>query len=205
MAILSRFAQDHDLQILLVTHLNKNHANAEDIIDAVMNSTAITGGAGGIWALVNQGNDIADASLRITGKDIPTWDCALQRIDLDGDMDWKAVGDADIVLKNDFQKAVLLALFTWSGHDPTQTDLREMIRPEMAKSNFYRDLKRMQQDGLLLMNRKSIILTTLGASQAEILAREETERHGYEVKSHKSNGTEGEIDEPWKDEVPDFF
>jgi len=205
MALLNKFAHAHDLQILLVTHLNKNYAAAEDVVDTVMNSTAITGGAGGIWVLRNQSDEIADAALRITGKDIPTWDCALKRIDLAGHLDWKALGEIDEVIRSDFEHVVLLGLYTWSGHNPTQTELRETVKPEMDKSNFYRDLKRMEGKGLLLINRKGILLTTLGAKHAEILAKNEREPHRPAEKFPEEIEGQFSDGEPWQDQTDDDF
>lgn len=163
---LSELATTYDLHILLVTHLNKAHNSALDARDAVMSSTAITGGASAIWILKYEGTDQVDATLSVSGKDIPMWDIALRQIQLDGHIDWEALGDNKHLGAKSTRTAILIGLWKWDGASPTVAELHNVVTPSYQRNSFYHLIKRMAKDGLIVVDKGKVVLTNQGASQA---------------------------------------
>lgn len=163
---LGDLANHYGLHIILVTHLNKAHTSVGDARDAVMSSTAITGGASGIWILRNEGKETVDAILAVSGKDIPMWDIALRKVHLAGHMDWEALGDADTIGAKSLKLKLLISLYQWDGVMPTRAELHQDVDPEYTRPSFYNLIKRMQKEGLLRLDQNKVGLTRQGASQA---------------------------------------
>jgi len=163
---LGELANQYGLHIILVTHLNKAHTSVGDARDAVMSSTAITGGASGIWILRNEGKETVDAILSVSGKDIPMWDIAMRRIQLAGHMDFEALGDADAIGAKSLKLKLLIGLYQWDGAMPTRAELHQDIDPDYSRPSFYNLIKRMQKEGLIRLDGNRVGLTRQGASQA---------------------------------------
>lgn len=210
MTQLTKLARTYNVHILIVTHLNKSYSAVEDMADAVMSSTAITGGASGIWVLSGRGEERCDAELHISGKDIPRWSCGLQQIRLDGHMDWKALGDINSVLQGDVKIEILTTLFKWDGRAPTQTELRDALSSRIDRGNFARLLKKMRADALIKVERNRYHLTQAGAGSAEIFDNLDNDDNNYN-KYNKYNETEladnNQLDKgvPWEDYQDDSF
>jgi hypothetical protein len=173
MARLKTLAETHDLHIMLVTHLNKNYGSALDIRDAVMSSTAIVGGASGIWVLAPEGQDHVDAKLLISGKDVPTWEAALHKNTVDGHIDWTLIGDNQQVLIRGMRANVLTALYRWQGESPTRQHLHEELCPDYNRTSFYNLIKRMRDDRQVIIQKNKLVLTHEGASAASALIAEQ--------------------------------
>lgn len=166
---LNRLAKAHDLHVIIVTHLNKAYSTVEDYADAIMSSTAISGGASGIWILANRGEEGIDADLYISGKDLPKWTCGLKRIDLDGHIDWRVLGDTSILIKGRIQVDILRSLFTWEGQRPTATELKDSIDTRTNKANFFRTLRLLREKNLIGKEKNRYTLTTEGAAAAQMI------------------------------------
>jgi Bifunctional DNA primase/polymerase, N-terminal/AAA domain len=166
MAELVTLAQSYGVSIFIVTHLSKAHRQVEDVAEAIMGSTGITGGTSTIWAMSYVGESGIDASLSISGKDVPGWTIALQRHELQGHMDWKAIGDIDKIDIGETRLEVMQALYTWNGQSPDIPALRSYLGRE--KRSFNRLIERMKKDGLIRGERGKLVLTNLGAESMEI-------------------------------------
>lgn len=207
---LNRLATKYNMHILLVTHLNKSYSIVEDVADAVMGSTAITGAVSGIWVMSNRGEERCDAELFFKGKDIPRWSCGLQQINLDGHMDWRALGDIESVIQGDVKIEILTVLYEWDGKPPTQTELRDSLSAKIEKGNFSRMLKKMRADGLIRVDRSRYHLTQAGASSAEIFNNLDNDDNPYN-KYNSYNQYDEDVnnqqdrEEPWKDYTDDSF
>lgn len=207
---LTRLAQEHDLHILIVTHLNKSYSNVEDMSDAIMSSTAISGGASGIWVMAGRGEERCDAELHISGKDVPRWSCGLQQVKLEGHMDWKALGDVESVIQGDVKIEILTVLYQWEGRNPIQTELRDALSSKIDRGNFSRLLKKMRTDGLIRVERSRYGLTQAGASSAQIFNNLDNDDNSYNSYNSDNNIEEvinNQIDNnnPWEDEIDESF
>jgi AAA domain len=166
MAELVTLAQSYGVSIFIVTHLSKAHRQVEDVAEAIMGSTGITGGTSTIWAMSYLGENGIDASLSISGKDVPAWTVALQRHELQGHMDWKAIGDIEKIDIGETRLEVMQALYTWEGQSPDCPALRSYLGRD--KRGFNRLIERMKKDGLIRGERGRLVLTNLGAESMEI-------------------------------------
>jgi hypothetical protein len=164
---LSDFAMAHGVSVIIVTHLNKNYADVDSAMDAVMGTTGITGGVSAGYVMSWAGMDGVDATLSISGKDVPSWTLALERIALDGHIDWKALGDFDQIGQSDSRKEVLQTLYTWDGQGPKPSELRETLG--RSKNTFNKLVVRMRTDGLIKLDKGRLFLTDTGRETAEFL------------------------------------
>jgi hypothetical protein len=103
LAPLQRLAQERDIAIVIVHHVNKG--KAEDFRDGISGSMSLAGAADTLWVLQRLAGE-ADAALRITGRDIETLDLALQF----QDGFWTVLGDAEAYRMSQASKEVLEAL-----------------------------------------------------------------------------------------------
>jgi len=84
---IQQLALKHDIAIVMAHHTRKQAA--DDWIDTVSGTTGITGAADTIWGIFRKRGE-ADATFRITGRDVEETDFALKQ---DGQR-WKSLGDA---------------------------------------------------------------------------------------------------------------
>lgn len=168
---LNRLAKAHQLHVIIVTHLNKAYSTVEDYADAIMSSTAISGGASGIWILAGRGEEGIDADLHISGKDVPKWSCGLRRIDLDGHIDWRVLGDSNTIIKGRVQIDIIKTIFTWGGNGrPSATELKSSIDSSIDKGNFHRTLRGLREKNLIVKDAKNrYSLTPEGAATAQMI------------------------------------
>lgn len=172
MSMLNTLANDHNLHFLLVTHLNKNYSNAEEVEDAIMSSTAITGAASGIWVLTKDPDGDADGQLKVSGKDIPPGEFKLRRVLMGDHMDWQYAGGSPLMHITGRRAEILITLFKWTGQAPNRQELYQAIDPlELTSGGSFRKLiNRMVDDKLITEDRnKRLTLTTLGAKEAKAL------------------------------------
>lgn len=65
---LKRFADDHDITVLLIHHTRK--MGDSDVMNTVSGTNAVTGAADFTWVLTKKNRDSVDAELSVTGRDI---------------------------------------------------------------------------------------------------------------------------------------
>ena len=164
---LIEFAHAHRLHILMVTHLRKLQSRDGITSDDVMSSTAITGGASNVWLLQRRKDEDVDATLAISGKDVPSWEMALKwRMGLHQPF-WEAIGDNhQLVLGATMRSKILRVLLHWEDEGPTQHELLEQINPTFSKGTFHRLIKSLLDKHLIRKSEHRLSLTEAGAEEA---------------------------------------
>jgi hypothetical protein len=137
LAPLQRLAQERDIAIVIVHHVNKG--KAEDFRDGISGSMSLAGAADTLWVLQRLSGD-ADAALRITGRDVETLDLALQF----RDGFWTALGDAEEYRLSQESKAVVEALRN-AGRPMTPQQLAKELG--VLEATMRQRLKRMAERG----------------------------------------------------------
>jgi hypothetical protein len=161
---LSDFAYANHLNILLVTHLSKRHTTVVDMRDAIMSSTAISGGASTLWVLTSTDSEDNEAKLMISGKDVPMWDLGIRRLVSNGQMEWHCMEDDDgLQSLSKTRIQVLKALFQWQGTPPSIPEFHAQIFPNRNRTTFYKLLNRMKLDELITLVGRELTLTNKGA------------------------------------------
>ena len=165
---LIEFAHRHQLHLLMLTHLRKLQSRDVVSSDDVMSSTAITGGASNVWLLKRRSEEDLDATLSISGKDVPSWEMALKwRMGLTQPY-WEAIGDNDQrVLGASMRAQVLRALYRWEGAAPNQNQLLQSINPSYSRGAFHRLIAELLENGLVRKDAGKLTLTESGSNEAD--------------------------------------
>ena len=137
LAPLQRLAQEREIAIVIVHHVNKG--KAEDFRDGISGSMSLAGAADTLWVLQRLAGE-ADAALRITGRDVETLDLALQF----RDGFWTALGDAEEYRWSQESKAVVEALRN-AGRPMTPQQLAKELG--VFEATMRQRLKRMAERG----------------------------------------------------------
>lgn len=98
---LQRYASEHRLAIVLVTHTRK--MEAEDPLEAISGTNGVTGAADAVLVL---NRDAKGTTLYGRGRDIEEIETAMR---FDGGR-WSIIGDADEVRKSDERRKIIVAL-----------------------------------------------------------------------------------------------
>ncbi|NLF03094.1 MAG: AAA family ATPase [Anaerolineales bacterium] len=138
---LQRLALDHGLGLLVVDHHRKPAANAADLIDDLLGSTAKAAVADCVWGLYRQRGQHG-AVLKVTGRDLDD-----QEIAVEWDRDtcsWQSLGDAADVARAEGHRRVLEALEALGGEATTTQIAREL---DQNRGNVSRLLADLVQSG----------------------------------------------------------
>jgi RecA-family ATPase len=132
---LQRYASEHRLAIVLVTHTRK--MAADDPLEAVSGTNGVTGAADAVLVL---NRDAKGTTLYGRGRDIEEIETAM-RFDAGR---WSILGDADEVRKSGERRKIIVALKE-AGDEQTPTDIAKLTG--MKVQNVRVLIRKMVKDG----------------------------------------------------------
>jgi RecA-family ATPase len=138
---LQRYASEHRLAIVLVTHTRK--MEAEDPLEAISGTNGVTGAADAVLVL---NRDAKGTTLYGRGRDIEEIETAMR---FDGGR-WSILGDADEVRKSDERRKIVAALKE-AGDELTPTAIAKLTG--MKAENVRVLLRKMFADGQVIQPR----------------------------------------------------
>jgi len=143
-ATLQGIAIKHDLALLVVHHTRK--ADSSDFLECVSGTFGLTGAADCIAVLSRQSRQAADATLKITGRDVPDLEKALKfHADLGS---WELLGEADDFAMGQERQDLLSFLKEVGPKTPAQ--LSKLIGK--SRESIKMLLFRMRESGLVKAN-----------------------------------------------------
>lgn len=140
---LQRIAIDRDVTVLLLDHHRKASASNADVVDDILGATAKTGVADVLLGLYRERGK-ADASLRVTGRDVDDQEIAV-KFDAETGC-WQPLGDASGVRAETVQSDILIAIKEMGGKATVQK-VAEWLRRD--KGNVYREMQELVAKGRL--------------------------------------------------------
>jgi hypothetical protein len=144
---LQRYASEHRLAIVLVTHTRK--MEAEDPLEAISGTNGVTGAADAVLVL---NRDAKGTTLYGRGRDIEEIETAMR---FDGGR-WSILGDADEVRKSDERRKIVSALKE-AGDELTPTAIAKTIGAKVENVRVL--LRKMVVSGDVLQPRVSYYAT----------------------------------------------
>jgi AAA domain len=138
---LQRYASEHRLAVVLVTHTRK--MLADDPLESVSGTNGVTGAADAVLVL---NRDAKGTTLYGRGRDIEEIETAMR---FDGGR-WSILGDADEVRKSDERRKIIAALKE-AGDEQTPTGIAKLTG--MRVENVRVLIRKMAKDGEVIQPR----------------------------------------------------